>query len=78
MWRIVVPNLADSHMCAQFVKKLETCESSRLLTNWEMQFITGLRNSFDERETQLDLGVQPWNPTSNQWNTLSEIAEKAR
>lgn len=68
-------NLADSLQCKQFVEKLTKCESNyRNLTDWESKFISSLRESFDMREQMMDLGMTPWNPSSSQLNTLSEIA----
>jgi hypothetical protein len=73
-----MPNLADSLQCKQFVAKLEKCEaiSDNLLSQWESTFIQDMREKFETRETMIDLGMNPWNPTANQINTLSEIAGK--
>lgn len=76
-----MPNLADSHMREQFVRKLEACEAPLALrhaSDWERRFISDLREHFEGREDAIDLGCVPWNPTSNQWNTLSEIAGKLK
>jgi hypothetical protein len=72
-----LPNLADSNMRSQFVKKLEACEKFRNhLDDWEQKFADDMREKFDGRDDDVDLGVSPWNPSANQWNTLSEIARK--
>ena len=69
-----MPNLADSHMCDQFVRKLTTCERRLVeMSDWEQSFIKDIRAKFAAREDQLDLGVTPWNPSHRQWNTLGEI-----
>ncbi len=75
-----MPNLADSYMATQFVEKLERCESAspKVLDFWERQFVSDMRMHFDERETQLDMGMNPWNPSVGQWNQLQMIAEKIR
>jgi hypothetical protein len=59
-----------------FVKKLEACEKNLLpMMAFEQQIVEDLRRNFDERETQLDLGMNPWNPSADQWNTLGIIYE---
>lgn len=63
----------------QFVRKLERAEhshASRWLTDWELKFVEDMRMKFDSRADAEDLGCPVWNPSANQWNTLSEIAEK--
>lgn len=68
-------NLADSLQRAQFVKKLEACEKYRNhLTDSEYKFIEDMREKFDGREDDTDMGLSPWNPTSSQLNWLSAIA----
>lgn len=73
-------NLADSRNCGIFVTRLERCERAGKmngrLTDWERNFIADLRDNFDSREDAEDMGMTPWNPSTNQWNTLFEIAEK--
>lgn len=72
-----MPNLADSLQCRQFVEKLEACEKTQAhLTNWEVEFIRDMRESFNSREDAIDLGCNPWNPSANQYNTLCEIFDK--
>lgn len=74
-----MPNISDSLMARNFVAALETAESYGMaLSEWESNFVKSLRQSFEGREDQIDLGLNPWNPTANQWNTLKEIAEKYR
>lgn len=46
------------------------------LDQWEQRFVSDMRERFEIREDQLDLGLQPWNPSVNQYNTLFEIAER--
>lgn len=71
-----MPNLADSLMRRKFVEKLEQCERKTLKNDWEERFVNDMRERFEAREDMIDLGVSPWNPSANQWNTLSLIAEK--
>lgn len=74
-----MPNLADSHMREQFVRRLETCETSRnrdLLDQWEVTFVEGLRKRFDSREDAIDMGITPWSPSVKQWNQLGELERK--
>ena len=73
-----MPNLSDNFMLTQFVNKLSQAEaiSDNLLTSWEVEFISHLRDSFDMRESQADLGISQWNPSANQWNTLDEIVAR--
>lgn len=74
-----MPNLADSLQCNTFVTKLVACERRvNEMSDWERQFISDMREKFDMREDQLDMGVNPWNPSSTQWNTLGEICEAYR
>jgi hypothetical protein len=64
---------------SQFTAKLQRAESpmaSRWLTEWELKFVEDIRSKFNTREDAEDLGCPVWNPTSSQWNTLSDIAEK--
>jgi hypothetical protein len=74
-------NLADSTVCAKFVVMLERAErmskQNARLTDWELTFVNDMRDRFDAREDQSDMGMQPWNPTTSQWNTLHEIQGKA-
>jgi hypothetical protein len=75
-----MPILVGLHL-EWFVTKLETCEAplaTRWMTDWEQQFVKDLREKFDARADMEDMGLTPWNPTSNQWNTLSAIAEKVK
>ena len=73
-------NLAHTDNSKRFVAMLEKCEAwgygKVALTPWEARFISDMRNNFDARETQADLGMTPWSPTMNQWNTLHGIASK--
>ena len=73
----MMPNLADTKLRENFVRKLEAAEklsNKGLVTAWEEKFVDSLRENFELRDAQLDLGVDPWNPTASQWNTLGEIA----
>lgn len=73
-----MPNIADSLLCKQFVERLSLCEKRKdSFSSWERDFISNLRNMFDGREDAMDMGVTPWNPSVNQWNTLSEMAFRA-
>lgn len=72
-----MPNLADAKMREMFVKRLEAAEKLKktgFVTDWEEGFIEDMREKFELRDSQLDLAVDPWNPSSSQWNTLGEIA----
>jgi hypothetical protein len=72
-----MPNLADTKLRENFVRKLEAAEKLQgkgLVTEWEAKFIESLREKFELRDAMLDLGVDPWNPSASQWNTLGEIA----
>lgn len=70
-------NLADSTNCAKFSAMLTTATTHlRFLSDWEEKFVTDMEDKFSERETQVDLGMTPWNPTVNQWNTLHGIVSK--
>jgi hypothetical protein len=73
-----IKNLADSSTSTKFVSMLEKAESNAgtLLNNWESEFVSEMRGSFNSREDAIDLGIQPWNPTVKQWNTLHDIASK--
>jgi hypothetical protein len=68
-------NLADSSTSTKFVSMLEKAEAAAgtLLNNWESEFVSEMRTQFETREQAIDLGVQPWNPTVKQWNTLHTI-----
>lgn len=76
----VMPNICDSVQCARFVRMLEHCEglSPYAMTDWEKQFVSDLREKFDHRDQDEDMGVSPWQPSVNQWNTLHELYEKNR
>ena len=71
-------DLADSGNCGKFVRMLEKAEkfSGNLMNNWESEFVSQMRTSFETREDALDMGLTPWNPTVNQWNTLHGIVSK--
>jgi hypothetical protein len=72
-----MPNLADTKLRENFVCKLEAAEKLKakgLTTQWEAEFVDSMREKFELRDAMLDLGVDPWNPSASQWNTLSEIA----
>lgn len=73
-----MPNLADSLQRQKFVEKLEACEKSNLLSDWEWSFISNMRENFDSREDALDLGCTPWNPSANQINTLDEVYRRVK
>lgn len=69
--------LSQGNNLAKFVTRLEKCESAVAtrhdVTTWESDFVASLREYFESREDAQDLGLPEWNPTVNQWNTLSEI-----
>lgn len=68
-------NLSDSLQCSNFLTKLVALERVKhLLSDWEQDFIEQMRTNFEERDSQLDLGITPWTPSAKQWNTLSELA----
>lgn len=72
-----MPNISDSLQHRNFAAALAKCErKTHLLNNWEQQFVEGLAEKFATREFATDLGMTPWNPTTNQWNTLMDIARK--
>lgn len=73
-----MPNISDSLMRKKFVEYLERCESSNMPDEWEARFVRDMRDKFEDRERMSDLGMTPWNPSVNQWNTLKLIAEKCR
>lgn len=71
-----MPLLTGSQL-ERFVRRLEKAEkNTRFMTDWEQTFIRDMRAKFESRETAEDLGCPVWNPTVNQWNTLSEITER--
>lgn len=73
-----MPRLDDKWMLTNFVKMLEKAEEipDNILTDFEVDFIASIRDKFDARESQADLGIPLWNPSANQWNTLKLICEK--
>jgi hypothetical protein len=74
-----MPNLADSLQCSQFLTKLVACERRiNEMSPWEQEFVSDMRAKFNMREDQMDMGVNPWNPSANQSNTLGEIYEAYR
>lgn len=70
-----MPNLADSGIRDHFLIKLTRVEKANYgeLSEWEETFIQSLRESFDLREQEADLGLTQWNPSVKQWNQLGEI-----
>lgn len=80
-WKVgAMPNICDATMNARFVKMLTHCEQLPpfVTSAWEKQFVSDMRSSFDERETQSDLGMTMWNPSVKQWNELSNLYERER
>lgn len=75
-----MPNICDALLRRQFVGALETCEAAGygVLTEWDLQFVEGLRKRFDSREDAEDLGITPWSPSAKQWNLLMQLAGKSR
>lgn len=71
-------NLANATNCELFVRRLEICERSNALNDTESEFIRDMRRRFESREDALDMGANPWSPTSNQWNYLIACWEKCR
>lgn len=73
--------LADQHTLTMFVARLLVCEEAvrlNLLSNWKIGFVSDIRDKFDSRESAMDLGVSPWNPTKSQWDMLAEISMDAK
>lgn len=74
-----MPNISDSLQCRNFLKMLTKCEDeSRQLNQGEDRFVAQMRESFEAREDQIDLGITPWNPTVSQWNWLSDIYDRVK
>jgi hypothetical protein len=72
-------NLANQTMRESFLEKLERCEANiNMMPDYEAGFIRDMRRKFDERETQEDLGINPWNPSARQWNFLTHIYDMVR
>lgn len=66
-------NLSAGNNLAEFVAMLTACEESNMLDAWSRGFVNSLRDRFETRESAIDLGCNPWNPSMNQWNTLHGI-----
>lgn len=67
-------NLSDSFQCNLFLTRLVHCERHvNSMSDWEQEFVTGMRERFDSREEAIDLGCTAWNPTTNQMNTLATL-----
>lgn len=72
-----MPNISDSLMLTKFLASLRHCESElKRMSDWEQKFVKDLREKFEERETMIDMGVTPWNPSANQWNTLMLLSKE--
>jgi hypothetical protein len=72
-----MPNISDNHQCDLFLAKLRICERNvSRMSDWEQKFVGDIREKFESREDAFDLGLTPWSPSANQWNTLSLLAEE--
>ena len=69
-----MPQLDDNLLRKQFVGKLLFCERARGLTEWQAQFIKGMRQHLENREIAAQLGGPTWNPSVKQLNSLNQIA----
>lgn len=58
------------------LRKCEQVKGNVALTNWEREFVLSIRENFDAREAQEDLGLTAWVPTRSQYNTLHGIWSK--
>lgn len=60
----------------RFLRIINDAAHTNRVSDWERGFLADMKKYYDNRDDMAIAGRGPWNPSVNQWNTMTDIERK--